>query len=104
MENEIFKALELAQAEFKSKLEEILKTFPEIEKSSANIKIDLFEVPISSMPEGSVRRSNSKQEWWLSYSADYFKPAMYSISRKFKMVFDDETETSKEKPAISPQS
>jgi hypothetical protein len=93
MENKIYKALELAETEFQSKLKEMLKNFPELEKSHSHVRIELFEVPISSMPEGSTRRSDNKERSWLAYCNDYFKPAMYSVSRKIKVVFEDEPET-----------
>jgi hypothetical protein len=93
MENKIYKALELAETEFQSKLKEMLKTFPELADTHSHVRIELFEVPISSMPKGSVRRSDNKQKSWLAYCNDYFKPAMYSVSRKIKVVFEDEPET-----------
>ncbi len=103
MENEIFKTLELAQTEFDSKLKEMLKTFPELADTHSHVRIELFEVPISSMPKGSVRRSDNKQKSWLAYCDNYFKPAMYSVSRKIKIVFEDEPQASNKEPETNIQ-
>ena len=94
MKNEIYEKLKTAQALFQSQLDEVIKGFPELTGAYAKVGVQLYEVPISSMPKENKTVSKKDLLWYSYNEDDYFLPFMYSKNRKVKIVFDDEPESS----------
>lgn len=66
------------------------------------VGISVYNIPWNMMPEGSKTITNESSQW-KSYNEGAFKPNMHSQSRKFKIVFEDEPESSIQNPVTSNQ-
>jgi len=102
MENEIYAQILKKQKEVEQQIREEAEKLFGVELY-INVRIDIHDIPINMMPDGSKKMTTDNREW-LHYSKAFYKPSFYSKSRNFKIVFeDDEPVTSNEQPASSIQ-
>jgi len=61
---------------------------------SVNVGISVHGIPWDMMPEGSKTMTHESNQWKHYNEANPFKPSIFSNWRKFKIVFEDEPESS----------
>jgi len=99
MENEIYTQLlakqKILKADIKAEMEKLYGV-----ELNVDVKININGIPNDMMPEGSkVMKTDNYQ--WLHYSEGIYDPNLYGNMRKFRIVFDDEPESSNQQPRLT---
>ena len=99
--NEFYQKLKNMQAACEAQLKADAEKHFGVELQ-VGVGISVYNVPWDMMPEGSRTVTNENSRW-KNYNEGVYKPNMNSQSRNFKIVFEDEPESSIENPASSIQ-
>ncbi len=92
MKNEIYAQIIEKQKAVQQQIKEEVEKLYGVELY-INVKIDIHNIPIDLMPDGSKKQSTDNSVW-LHYSEGIYKPNLYGKPKKFKIVFEDEPVTS----------